>query len=128
MPARVPFEEGLPARWPRSPTAVAFYVPPRSFLIEASFEGRWNIDDSRRRPADGFVVQQIGGFFDEDVAEQELAIDTGQIWHRLDRRYLARLWPHLWKLPTPITVERHCPFNLGFPAKAIVVIAGIYQP
>jgi len=117
-----------PLLFPRSPTAAVPYVPPRSFLIEASFEHRWNIDDSRRRPAEGFLVQQIGGFFDEDCSEEQLAIDTGAVWHRFDRRYLARLWPQLWTLPAPIYVERNYPFNLGFPAKAVVVIAGIYQP
>lgn len=128
MPARADWaqQSGFADPRGRSP------APPqlRSFLIETAIEGTTNF---ARRPHGPFMIQQVGGFFDEDSTDEDLVIHTDGVVHRLDRRYLSRIWPKLFTLPTGILVDSQhlagsSTVQFGFHGKAIVVVAGVFQP
>lgn len=111
-------------RTPR-PTAVAGLGGAYSFLIEAAVDKRWCPDEASRRPGREFMVQQIAAICDEDGKQDNLVLIVGgRETFNFDRRYLARIWPGLWKLPVPIQVGTGEKLEVLTEAQAIVVLVG----
>jgi len=121
MPGRLPlFTLGS-----RSAT-IANPQPLRPFLIEIAVEHETVLSENRIQG--DYSIQSIGAMCDEDVEATDLVLKVGGDRYPFDRRYLARIWPGLFKLPQIILVDRSVSLMFAFPGQAVVVIAGVRNP